>query len=167
MGGGGFPGPMGGGPPGFGGLNPGGTLARSFIKAGDTDDDEDLSAAEFLALGEKWFRQWDLGRNGFLTEAAVTAGLADVLEKGSQSAPGSPRAPAAGPGKMLASGLMKAADADQDGRITPAEWNGAFSRWFRQWDSDRDGVLSRGELAKGLGNITSAPGIRPPTGTRP
>src|SRR5262249_10188221 len=45
----------GGGPGGFG---PARFIAPAFLK-GDRNQDSQLSQAEFLALGEKWFTEWD------------------------------------------------------------------------------------------------------------
>lgn len=77
-----------GGP--FGGGGPGGFqmpkdfgtgtfLAPGFLKAGDQDQDRQLSKAEFLALGEKWFSEWDKSKTGKLTGEQVRDGLNAVV----------------------------------------------------------------------------------------
>src|SRR5579862_5373584 len=63
-----MPGPGGprfGGPGGPGELGPAMSLAPNFLK-GDRDQDGKLSKAEFSALGEKWFNDWDKSKVGHL-----------------------------------------------------------------------------------------------------
>jgi spore coat protein CotH len=102
-GGGGFgPGPGGGGRPGGpprGMFGPGMFLAPAFLKAGDADHDSKLSAAEFRALGEKWFAQWDKEKRGKVNGDQLKAGLAETFPPPGPGGPGGgPRPPGAGPG---------------------------------------------------------------------
>jgi hypothetical protein len=45
---------------------------------------------------------------------------------------------------------MKALDADQNGTITRAEWDGGFQQWFASWDAEKSGVITEEQLRKGL-----------------
>lgn len=76
----------GGGPPGLGPGAPGPgmfgpalLLTPVFLSHGDTDGDGRLSAAEFTALGEKWFAAWDTNRTGALDGDKLRAGLNAIL----------------------------------------------------------------------------------------
>ncbi|MFY7954297.1 MAG: CotH kinase family protein, partial [Armatimonadaceae bacterium] len=68
-----------GGPPpaGFGS---GSILAPIFVRAGDRDYDGELSRAEFGALGERWFGQWDVAKSGNLGLAPLQAGMNSTLK---------------------------------------------------------------------------------------
>jgi hypothetical protein len=86
FGGGGFGGRGGRGGPG--GMNAGAFLAPAFMKAGDQDQDSKLSKTEFLALGEKWFADWDTNKTGKLNASQVSTGLGAVLGQGNAGFPG-------------------------------------------------------------------------------
>lgn len=77
-GGGGFFGRQGrpvNGPGGPGGFGPAMFVAPGFLKAGDQNGDGKLSKQEFNGLGEKWFTEWDKGKNGRLNADQLRAGL--------------------------------------------------------------------------------------------
>ena len=102
-----FGGPRGGGPGGGpdsdrrgggpGGFGPGMFLAPAFQKAAAAKEDASLSAAEFSAIGEKWFAAWDKDKQGKLTQDQISAGLNSVIEPpdfgggGPGRGPGGPR----------------------------------------------------------------------------
>ena len=69
-----------GGQRGGGGFGPAMLIAPSFLKYGDNDHDGKLSTAEFRALGEKWFVEWDKDKSGQLTAEQLKAGLNLVVE---------------------------------------------------------------------------------------
>ncbi len=75
----GMPGPAGDGPAGFG---PAMFLAPAFLKAGDLNHDNQLSRGEFLALGQKWFTEWDTNHSGSLDLPKTRAGLNALLTAG-------------------------------------------------------------------------------------
>lgn len=56
-----------------------------------------------------------------------------------------------GPARLMAEALLEGFDTDGDQRLTAREFQGGFTRWFDGWDTDGTGVLSRGQLASGLG----------------
>ncbi|KAB2660105.1 MAG: hypothetical protein DVB31_14705 [Verrucomicrobia bacterium] len=88
-------GPFGGGRPGGGpggggrGFGPGMFLAPVWMSEGDADKNGQLSAAEFEALGEKWFSKWDKQNAGKLTEEQFRDGLNDTARPGGRG-PGGP-----------------------------------------------------------------------------
>jgi len=69
------------GPGGPGGFGMGNLLSPSFLK-GDTNGDKQISAAEFTALGEAWFAQWDTKKTGALGSDELRAGNAGLFEAG-------------------------------------------------------------------------------------
>lgn len=68
------PGRPGGPRRGPGGFGPAMLIAPAFLKGAHERDDQ-LSKAEFLGLGEKWFTEWDTTRSGKLTEEQLRRGL--------------------------------------------------------------------------------------------
>ena len=72
----GRPGGPGGGP---GDMGPGNFVAPAFLKAADTDGDGKVQKAEFQALAEKWFRQFDKKAAGKLTQDDLVQGLNEVI----------------------------------------------------------------------------------------
>jgi hypothetical protein len=83
--------------------------------------------------------------------------------------PGQPPEMAGGPGFLLAPGVMRAADANQDEKISCAEFIAAFDRWFSRWDADESGSLDVPKLAAGLTTLLPPPpelGVPRPEGPR-
>jgi spore coat protein H len=65
--------------------------------------------------------------------------------------------PRFGPGMFLGPTWTKAADADTNGQITIAEFQGLSSRWVGEWDADNNGSLNEAELREGLAKAFPAP----------
>jgi spore coat protein H len=63
-------------PPGFG---PGLFLGPQLLKAADSDKDGKASTAEWSALFETWFKQWNKGNDEFLNNEELVSGLNAVL----------------------------------------------------------------------------------------
>lgn len=79
--GGGF-GPGGGGRGGRGGgmrFGPGNIVGPPIHKAADANADTKVSKAEFHALAERWFKEWDKEGSGKLSQQNITAGLNAVI----------------------------------------------------------------------------------------
>ncbi len=74
-------------------FGPGMLLTPHILREGDSDDSGDISAAEFRALGERWFAAWDGDADGILDSAQVREGL-----KRTMSPPTSDEVSAAGGG---------------------------------------------------------------------
>jgi len=71
--------------------------------------------------------------------------------------PGEPPEMEGGPGFLVAPGVMRAADTNQDGQISRAEFEAAFDRWFDRWDTDASGRLDVPKLAAGLRALLPPP----------
>ncbi|MBI2686511.1 MAG: CotH kinase family protein [Acidobacteria bacterium] len=118
--------PMMGGP----GFGIGNIIVPAFLKA-DADGDRVLTAAEFTALANTWFTQWDKKKSGALDRDDLRAGTASIFESAIGQFMGG-RGPG-GPGGMVApkgkrnglSGMAGIdfeyvhADLDFDGRTLP------------------------------------------------
>ncbi len=74
-------------------------------------------------------------------------------------------APRFGPGMFLGPTWSRAADADANGQITVAEFQGLSSRWIAEWDADHDGSVNEAELREGLTKAFPAPTFGQPPGT--
>ena len=81
----GRPGP--GGPGGPGGFGPAMFAAPVFLK-GDQNNDGKLSRAEFDALGQAWFAQWDKSKSGRVTREQLMQGLNQTFEMPGMGGPG-------------------------------------------------------------------------------
>jgi hypothetical protein len=165
----GFSGP-GFGPPGFGpfggpgfgppAFSPGPFLPQVMHREADSDKSGTLSPAEFRALAERWFQNWDANRNGSLDLDEVSQGIMSVLGPppgmdGPMPMSGGP--PGLGPGQFLAAPILSACDANRDGKLTRDEMVGTFERWFRQWDEGSKGSLDAAALGRGLESILGPP----------
>lgn len=169
----------GGGPGGFGGGGPGpngmgmrggmfgrGMLAQIMVAQGDTDHDQKLSKAEFTALATTWYDKLDSTKAGKLSQEQFIANLGDVLKLPKADGPApTPEAPPgggpAGGGRTgsVGLGLFKAADADNDGGLTRSEFEGAFGKWFAQWDSEKTTALNEEKLYAGLRELLPQQGF--------
>ena len=52
--------------------------------------------------------------------------------------------------------IFLATDANKDGAVTREEFNGAFDRWFTEWDAAKAGSLSAAQMGGGLGGVIAA-----------
>jgi spore coat protein CotH len=75
--------------------------------------------------------------------------------------------PGAGPGNLLAMPLLRALDANQDGRVTEEEFAAGAKKLFRDWDRDRAGSLDQQEIEAGLQRLAPRPMGPPPMGPQP
>ena len=69
-----------------------------------------------------------------------------------------------GPSPMLASAIVKRADADKDGKITPEKFIAAAEALFKECDKDKNGSLDEGEIAAGINMLFPQPQFGPPGG---
>jgi hypothetical protein len=72
--------------------------------------------------------------------------------------------PTTGPGGTLAPVMMKALDADKDGRVTREEFVGGLERLFGAWGGAAEGGLTEGGLRAGIGKDLAPPGSGSPFG---
>lgn len=73
-----------------------------------------------------------------------------------------PGPPPGMPGMLFAASLLRAADANSDGKLTQTEFKSAFGQWFKQWDADKNLTLDEAELGKGLDQLFRPPGFEAP-----
>ncbi len=92
------------GPGGPGGFGPGMFIAQPVTEAADTDHDGKITAAEWTAMAERWWTQWDKAKKGSVNEEQIVDGLSAVFPPppgfGGSGGPGGPGAPGGprGPG---------------------------------------------------------------------
>lgn len=67
------------GPPRGPDFGPGIFLAPALVRHGDANQDGKLSKDEFVAVGSKWFEQWDAKKTGTLKADDIRSGLNQVL----------------------------------------------------------------------------------------
>lgn len=87
---------------------PGMFLAPVFMTTGDTDHDDQLSAAEVNALFSSWSTNWDKDHNGSLTSEELSEGFQAIMpfpgRPGGPGGPGGPGPRAEGPRPGAGSG---------------------------------------------------------------
>ena len=161
-------GPGGGGPGGRGGFGPGLMLARQMLEQADLDNNQRLSQTEFTALADAWFDKLDPAKTGHVSPDQLAERLTDVLpappgfgppgggRNGGQGRQGGGRG-GFGPGRFLAPTFFAAADANQDGSLTRAEWKATFAKWFTAWDTAHSGSLNEEQLRTGLTAVFPPP----------
>ncbi len=101
------------------------------LKQADANRDGQVTRAEFIAARERLFDRLDRNRDGFATTQDLPR-----------------RAKRRGGGERMES-LRASFDGDGDGRISRREFVGGPSA-FDRVDVDRDGVVSREELAQAV-----------------
>ncbi|APW62314.1 CotH kinase family protein [Paludisphaera borealis] len=151
------PGP--GGPPGFGGpgFGPGMFLAPTVVKEADADEDGKLSPEEAGKAAEKFIRDADKDKKGSIDADAL--GRA-VNRRMPPPPPGfGPEEPSDefGPGTFMAPGIVEAADANKDGRLSPEEAAKAAEKFVRDADADKKGGLDADALAKAMSQRMGPP----------
>jgi hypothetical protein len=123
-------------------------LVGKWFDGADTNHDGKLSWDEAEAEAKTVFAQLDANGDGAVTTME--------LEQRRGAAPGAMSAahgPGAGPGGMpLASGFMMA-DVDLNFRVTQQEHLARVRKLFGQFDTDKDGALSRAEAIRALAQI--------------
>ena len=166
------------GPGGFGGsrgMMPfdgfGAMLALGWLQAADGNHDGKLTKVELAAASKHWFADWDTAKHRTLDIEAIGNGLRQWFSQPSGMFPSPPSdlppteftfgpppgRPIGGPDQMLAQAFLRAADANNDGKLGGLEFNNAFAKWFGQWDADKNNTLSETELRSGLNQL-----FRPP-----
>lgn len=149
------PGPGGRGEP-MGPAIPGMMLAPVFFQDGDQNHDDKLSQPEFLALGEKWFTEWDKTKSGALTGQEMQTGVEGKFAPPGDAPPGGPL-----PIPLLGGAFMNALDANQSGIVSKSEFTNGFANWFKAWDAGQNGFLTQNQLGDSLSrNLTPMPPAR-------
>lgn len=83
------------------------------------------------------------------------ASMLVVMPNGFALPPGAPRG--FGPGAFFAGAIVKQADTDKDGKVTPKEWLAAAQKFFEQCDKDNKGALTERQIAEGINRAMRAP----------
>jgi hypothetical protein len=83
---------------------------------------------------------------------------------GGPQGPGRPGGPGGGPGgprfgigNFLGPFFVKSADTDEDGHVTPAEFQALSAKWFGEWDADGSGKLNAEQLRNGFTKVLPPP----------
>src|SRR4051794_13724404 len=136
-----FPGGPGGkgGPGGFGGMMMG--QRRLLIAQFNKDGDGRLNAEERQAAREFIKKE---GKGGF--------------GPGGKGGPGGKKGPGGfGPGMFMAKPFLDALDADNDGKLSEAEFLAGVNTFFANTDKDKKGFLDQEQIAEGLSRIMPGP----------
>jgi spore coat protein CotH len=108
------------------------------------------------------------GRGGFGGQSAGLPPLAPNDPAAEIRGPGRDGGPfGGGPGGFIAPAVLKAADADQDGNVSPTEFQEVIARWASGWDADKSGAVGNDELRDGLNQLLGPPPGAPPRGAPP
>ncbi len=136
----------GGGPGGPGGFGPGGFLGAQILKVADLDKNGRLTAEEALQAAEAFIRDADADKKGTISVDELRTALNRRI-----TGPGGPGGPPGGgfggppggfsSGSSLAPQILKAADADGDGRLSADEASAAAARFVADEDRAKDGAL--------------------------
>lgn len=117
-----------------GGPGEAGARLAQLVKEADSNKDGAISRAEFKASREAQYTRLDTDKDGFLSEAERAA-----------AAP--PAGKGRGRGRQLVEGTVARFDSDGDGKVSKAEFVGAPTPLFDFADTDKDGNLSKEEIA--------------------
>jgi CotH kinase protein len=168
--GGGPPGGPGGfGPPGGpGGFGPGTFLAGMIVRVADADEDGRVTPAEASKAAEQLVREADVDKKGSADAQALGRAFNRKLgpppgfgDDDDGPGPGGPP-PDFGPGTFLAPQAVAAADADKDGRLSPAEASKAAAAFIALADVAKKGSVDATALAAALNQrIGPPPGFGP------
>jgi hypothetical protein len=156
-------GPGRGGGPGrgpAGGGGPGQVLGPPLFGTADRDQNGRVTAAELSGMLARWSAEWDADRNASLSPLELVRGLNLLfgLPPGDPRGGGGPGQPQfGGPGGFLGPQLFRVFDTTRDGRATAAELAAAAREWLREWDRDRNGVLTPEEFIPGLSTLLGPP----------
>ncbi|MFM7100470.1 MAG: CotH kinase family protein, partial [Verrucomicrobiota bacterium] len=100
-----------------------------------------------------------------LTDPAAGQRIQPGMFGGGPRGPGGRGGPDPGPGGFLARPFLTALDADQNGKVTRAEFQQGFQRWFGKWDTEKAGRLDLDALRAGMNSdLSMFPGGPPPGG---
>src|SRR4051812_13567928 len=87
------------------------------------------------------------------TAALLTGALVHLTAQAPPQAPGGGRGGGRG---GIAPALFLATDANKDGAVSRDEFNGAFGKWFGEWDAAGAGSLTAAQIGDGLTKVAAA-----------
>ncbi len=111
----------------------------------DSNKDGKVSAAEHAAGAKAMFEKMDSDKDGKVTAAEMAAAHQGVT--GHQ----------AGKSDMSADDKIKTVDSNGDGILTAEEHGAASESMFAKMDTDKDGFLSKKEMAAGHAGMMKKP----------
>jgi Ca2+-binding EF-hand superfamily protein len=117
----------------------------SLLQRLDADKDGKVTKSEFDAVHAAQFKAADKNGDGFVDKAEFTA--FDTERRAAFGARNPDARSEARVGRIFA-----ALDADNDGKISAAEWKASGERRFGRFDRDGNGVIEAGELARPHGD---------------
>lgn len=103
----------------------------------DADKDGKVSAEEHAGGARAMFEKMDADKDGKVTAAEMTASHKAVTGKAAKKS------------DMSSADKIKVVDSDGDGVLTAEEHATGSQAMFGKMDADKDGFLSKGEVAKG------------------
>jgi hypothetical protein len=112
------------------------------LQAADADGDRSIARAEFDALAVEEFAWRDRNGDGALDNGDLSPTVQRLIASRSDSAADddAPRRPRGRPDRV---------DADEDGRVTQAEFQAVQTQFFERLDADSDGVVTPDEMDAG------------------
>lgn len=115
-------------------------VRQKIIKQVDTNKDGYIGADENIAAAKKRFSMIDTNKDGFLTVPEVTKSAEDFIKKSNKNEKNSKRH-VKGIERQIAS-----MDANQDGKVSEAEYTGRIGGLFADQDADGNGKVSSAEM---------------------
>jgi hypothetical protein len=115
-----------------------GRLGMAVLRAADANGDRSIDRAEFDAIASEEFAWRDRNGDGAL-DASDTSPIAQRLAAQRAAA-------SADDDEPRRTRRARRADADEDGRITAAEFMSVQARLFERLDADANGVVTPAEL---------------------
>lgn len=149
-----------GGPPfGFG---PGMFLAPQILEFADTTADGQLSPDEAAKAAEKFVREVDTQKQGFIEATALGRAINRRMGPPPGFGPGGPPDGPGGPGEFgpgtfLGPRILEAADINKDGRLSPEEAAKGAERFVREADTRKKGSLDEDSLAMAINQRMGPP----------
>jgi Ca2+-binding EF-hand superfamily protein len=116
--------------------NPASGSAHEF-KMMDVDKDGKISSQEHATGATSMFAKMDADKDGYVTAAEMTAAYKAVTGKDAKKS------------DMPAHDKIKVVDGDGDGKLSAAEHGAASASMFTKMDANKDGALTRQEMAAG------------------
>jgi outer membrane protein assembly factor BamB len=135
-------------------IDPGQLAAPQIVAQADKNADARVSRDEFTALATAWFDKLDRDKAGKLERRTFSERFSDLLPP-PVAADARPDAP--NPVRVLGFAFASISDSDRDGTLTRDEWNGAFAKWFADWDAEKSGALDVAKLSAGLNSALPRP----------
>jgi hypothetical protein len=136
---------------GMGAFNAGAFLAEPILEDLDSDRDERLSKAEWLAGVNKLFAACKKDDEDRVNIKAVADGLNRLFPRPAEGGGGGFTA-----GNFMAAPIVRRADADKDGKATLAELSAAAEKLFDEFDKGQKGLLDEDRFIELINDLFRA-----------